>query len=284
VLGLDELPDEEDKQRSDEPFDVAPPARALVLRETLSAHLRDPSRELADVYDAVVRDLELRGQFPVGVFGAAARGKDLDVLARWRAELGPLEVGAATRLAFGRSTSRIADLRDAIPLELGPGRTVRLVGQTELLLREGDRYRSVVPMVGDGGKKSRYHLRGALDHVVLAAVGLAPAGHAHILLDGKGEALRVDHAPWPADEARAFLADLVRELLDAPHGYVLPFDQLVAVLEDKQPKLGDRALGFGPVTRLDGLDVPGDAAEIAERRLRPLVDRMTGDHTIGEVK
>jgi exodeoxyribonuclease V gamma subunit len=287
VLGLGELPDEEIKEHSDEPFDVDPPARAVVLREALAAHLRDPARDLASVYDAVVRDLELRGQFPVGVFGAAARGKDLRVLEQWRKELGPIEVGAVTRLAFGRSTARVADLRAAIPLELAPGRSVRLVGQTELLLREGDRYRSVVPLVGDGGKKSHYHLRGALDHLVLAAAELAPAGHAHILLDREGEALRVDHAPWSPAEARGFLADLVRELLDAPHGYVLPWDQLVRVLEDKAPEIDsdpNRALRFGPVRRLDGLDLPADAADIAERRLRPLVERMSGDSTIGEVK
>jgi hypothetical protein len=164
---------------------------------------------------------------------------------------------------------------------------VRLVGQTELLLREGDRHRSVVPLVGEGDKKIRYHLRGALDHLVLAAAELAPAGHAHILLDRDGEALRVDHAPWPAAEARGFLADLVRELLDAPHGYVLPWDQLVRVLEDKEPELDsepNRALRFGPVRRLDGLDLPADAADIAERRLRPLAERLSGDSTIGEVK
>ena len=128
-----------------------------------------------------------------------------------------------------------------------------------------------------------HHLRGALDHLVLAAAGLAPAGHAHILLDREGRALRVDHAPWTPEEARDFLAGLVRELLDSPHGYVLPFDQLVRALEGKELAIDrDRALRFGPVTRLDGLDLPDDAVEIAERRLRPLVERMTGDHSIGD--
>jgi hypothetical protein len=40
-------------------------------------------------------------------------------------------------------------------------------------------------------------------------------------------------------------------------------------------------LGFGPITRIDGLAPPPDAAEIAERRLGPLVARMTGDHSLG---
>lgn len=287
VLGLAELADEEAIEHSDEPFDVDAKARALVLREVLADHLRDPSGDLEALYDRVVADLELRGQFPVGVFGTAARKKDLKLLQRWRTELGPIEVGAAMRLAFGRSTSKVADLRAAIPLELAPGRSVRLIGQTELLLKSGDRYTSIVPLVGKGKyeKKGRHHLRGALDHLVLAAAGLATAGHAHVLLAQEGPAAHVVHAPWTPDEARRYLAELVAELIDAPHGYLLPFHQLVGALEGKELKLDrERGLGFGPVRRLDGLAVPDDAVVLAERRLRPLVERMQGDHTIGEVK
>jgi hypothetical protein len=95
----------------------------------------------------------------------------------------------------------------------------------------------------------------------------------------------VVHAPWTPDEARRYLAELVAELIDAPHGYLLPFHQLVGALEGKELKLDrERGLGFGPVRRLDGLAVPDDAVVLAERRLRPLVERMQGDHTIGEVK
>jgi hypothetical protein len=164
---------------------------------------------------------------------------------------------------------------------------VRLVGQTELLLKAGNRYTSIVPMVGKGkgDKKGRHHLRGALDHVVLAAAGMAPDGHAHVLLAQEGKGLNVVHAPWTPEAARGYLAELVTELLDAPHGYVLPFNQLVAALEGKELKLDrERGLSFGPVKRIDGLALPDDAREIAERRLRPLIERMRGDHTIGEAK
>ena len=287
VLGLDELPDEEAIEHSDEPFDVDAKARALVLREVLATHLREPDRELTGVYDAVVADLELRGQFPVGVFGSAARGKDLDTLRAWREQLGPIAVGAATRLAFGRSTSKVADLRAAIPLDLGGGRSVRLVGQTELLLAAAGRYTSVVPLVGVATKKGHHHLRGAFDHVVLAAAGLATQGHSHVLLDRNGDAYRVEHAPWTAEEARAFLAGLVTELLDTPHGYALPFDQLERALAGKPLELSrdaKKSLKFGPIQRLDGLALPDDAIAIAERRLRPVVQRMSGDHSIGEAK
>jgi exodeoxyribonuclease V gamma subunit len=285
VLGLDELPDDAVIEHSDEPFVVDRPARALLLREVLAAQLRDPGSNAEHQYQSVVRDLELRGQFPVGVFGAAARANDLRVLAEWRARLGPVAVGGATRLAFGRSSSPMAELLPAVEIVLGGDRTVRLVGQTELLIRTGERRTSVIPLLGDASKKSRYHLRGALDHVVLAAAGLANEGHRHVLLDPDGGKREVEHAPWSKTDAQQYLASLVGELLDTPHGYLLPFSHLVDALAAKKPQRqwGETTpvLGFGPITRVDGLAAPPNPGEIAKRRLAPLVERMSGDHSLG---
>ncbi len=298
VLGLDELPDDAVIDHSDEPFHVDRPARAVLLREVLAAQLQNPAPQLGlrlvrandpqidpDAhYDAIVKDLELRGQFPVGVFGEAARAGDLRALARWREELGPIALGAATRIGFGRSQSPTAELLPALELELSPGRTIRIVGQTELLIRGQAKATSVIPILGEVEKKSRYHLRGALDHLVLAAAGLADKGHSHVLLDPKGNALRVDHEPWTRDEAQQFLRMLVTELLDQPHGYLLPFDLLARALTNSKPsRFGDPTggLGYGPIERRDGLDAPPNIAAIAQRRLGPLVSRMRGDHSFG---
>jgi exodeoxyribonuclease V gamma subunit len=284
VLGLDELPDEAVIDRSDEPFHVDRPARATLLREVLAEQLHgggDPGA----AYDAIVAELELRGQYPVGVFGEAERAVDLRLLAEWREMLGPIAVGGAKRLAFGRSSSHHAELLPALELELSGGRTVRLVGQTELLVH--GRALSVIPLLGKAEKSSRYHLRGALDHVVLAAAGLAEHGHQHVLLGKDGSSRRVEHAAWSREEARAYLAELVGELLDAPHGYLLPLDQLARALDGKKPaaSYGERnGLGYGPIERADGLAAPSDAAAIARRRLAPLVARMTGDHGFGGEK
>jgi hypothetical protein len=139
-----------------------------------------------------------------------------------------------------------------------------------------------VPLLRKAEARSPYHLRGALDHAVLAAAGLAPAGHAHVLLDDEGAARRVEHRPWPGGEARAYLAALAGELLDQPHGYLLPFEALARALGGGKPptRYGDPTggLGYGPIERRDGLEPPADAAAIAQRRLRPLVERMVGDH------
>jgi exodeoxyribonuclease V gamma subunit len=284
VLGLDELPDEAVVDHSDEPFEIDPPIRAVLLRDALVAQLHDPRSDAGTRYDAIVGDLELRGQFPVGVFGEVARDRDLRTLEQWRAELGPIAVGSATRFAFGRSTAKVAVLRPAIDLELAPGRSVRLVGQTELVLAAGGSYTSVIPIVGTASLDSRYHLRGAFDALVLAAAGISSTAHAHVLLDKDGTVRRVSHDPWSQADARAFLAELARELLDQPHGYLLPLKALSRALSGKPASSSWREtdiLGYGPIERMDGLAEPADAAAIAKRRLAPIVARMHGEHSLG---
>jgi exodeoxyribonuclease V gamma subunit len=319
VLGLDELPDDEALEQSDEPFHLGRAERAVMLREVFAAQLRAPGGPVdgpgapravsapvwgcgsidgpgapravsAPVwgcgsidtrYDAAVKDRQLRGQFPVGVFAEAARTLDLELLTRWREGLGLIAADGATRIGFGRASSPGAELLPALAIELSGGRTVRLVGQTELLIR-GARYTSVVTLLRKLEKRSHYHLRGAFDHLMLAAAGLANAGHGHRLIDDRGEVCDIQHAPWTVADARAYLAGLIGELLDAPHGYLLPFEALAKGLHGGKPPSWSsdptRGLGYGPIERGDGLDPPGDAAAIARRRLRPLVERMHGDH------
>jgi exodeoxyribonuclease V gamma subunit len=281
VLGLDELPDDDVIEHSDEPFRVDTPQRALLLRDVLGAWLAVPHVGVEGAYDAAVATLQLRGQYPVGVFADAERARDLQTLERWRSQLGP--IGDVTRFGFGRAWSSNAELHPALELELSGGRTVRLVGQTELMIGSGQRT-SVIPMLREWKPTTPYHLRGAIDHLVLAAAGLAPSGHRHVVLDPKGKAAWVDHARWARDDARKFLAALCGELLDDAHGYLLPFEALVKALGGDPPKLtrhgGDKThgLGYGPIARPDGLAIPKDALAIAQRRLRPLVVRMTGEH------
>jgi hypothetical protein len=282
VLGLDELPDDDPSEASDEPFHLARKHRAGLLREVFAMHLGG-GESLEDCYDAAVAELQLRGQFPVGVFAEAARVRDLGVLEIWRAGLGRIEIATA-RFGFGRAWSPGAELRPALDLALDEvGRSVRIVGQTELLLAGPDgRYVSVVPMLRELERRTPYHLRGAIDHVVLAAAGIATGGHTHRLLDPEGRISEVHHAAWSQRDARDYLAGLARELVDRAHGYLLPFDTLAKALGGKpSPRTyGDPTfgLGYGPVERRDGLVRPTDAIAIAQRRLRPLVERMHGDH------
>ncbi|HEV7558692.1 MAG TPA: exodeoxyribonuclease V subunit gamma, partial [Kofleriaceae bacterium] len=288
VLGLDELPDDAVADTSDEPFQLDRPERVELLREVFSSQLRDPGVSVAALYQAIVDDRTRRGQFPVGVFAEAAKAVDVAILDSWRTKLGPIAVGGVTRIGFGRSSSSGAELLPALEIPLSGGRTVRLVGQTDLLLRprDSDRHTSVITTLRKLDKKTAEHLRGAFDHVLLAAAGLAPAGHSHIILDAKGGMLRVDHEPWKQADARGYLGELVGELFDLPHGYLLPFEALARVLAGEKPRTyADRTngLGYGPIERRDGLAAPPDATAIAMRRLAPLVAKMRGDHAF-EVK
>ncbi len=284
VLALEELPDDSIADDSDEPFHLARSDRAVMLREIFAAQLRDNVDVVAH-YTAEADRLTLKNQFPVGVFGEAARSIDLRMLRVWREKLGLVAVGSATRYGFGRASSPGAQLVPAVELVLADGRRVRIVGQTELLLR-GPVNTSVIAMIRKLEKRTPYHLRGAFDHVLLAAAGIANAGHAHRLIDRHGETCEVRHAPWTQADARAYLAGLVTELLDGAHGYLLPFESLVKALAGGKPSriYGDptSGLGYGPIDRLDGLEHPTGAAAFAVRRLGPLVERMIGsDFEVG---
>lgn len=282
VLDLDELPDDEALAHSDEPFHLDLGTRTQLLRRVLAAHLHEPASAVEAHYDAAVAEAALRGQFPVGVFAEAARALDLAVLGAWRAGIGPIATGGVTRHGFGRAWSRTAELHPALGLVLPGGRAVRLTGETELLVRTDDGLISIVALTGSVGPTARHHLRGAFDHLLLAAAGLAPDGHRHRLLAADGTIAEVRHDPWSVDEARAYLAALAGELVDHAHGYLLPFTTLVDALAGKPPALrsndATRGVGYGPIDRADGLALAPDAAAIARRRLGPLVERMHGDH------
>ena len=283
VLGLDEIPDEAVVEQSDEPFHLDRLERANLLRDVFATHLQDPAVPLDRVYDVLVADATLRGQFPVGVFAEAARAVDLAALSTWREGVGMVTAGSVTRYGFGRASFAGAQLQAALAIEVSGNRTIRLTGQTELLIRTGATHTSVIALPSAIEKKSRYHLRGAFDHLVLAAAGLANTGHAHKLVDAKGNVVEVRHTAWSQADARHYLGSLIGELLDQPHGYLLPFDSLAGALAGSRSawkKYYDptRGLGFGPIERPDGLATHPNPSEVAVRRLKPLVERMQGDH------
>lgn len=292
VLGLEELADEILLEKSDEPFSVGAAERARLLRDVMAAHLRDPSRPLAQLYEAEVAARRLRSKFPVGVFGRAVKKVDLAVLEIWRGALGPIEAGAVAvaRHGFGRAYASHTTLHDAIELEVRIGgelQALRLVGQTELLIGH---HGSVIFKTGSA--KEREHLRGAFDNLLLAAAGLVETGHCHVIIDGQGKTERVEHEGWRQDEARGYLTALATELFGAPHGYVLTLQQLRDALRGRSvraqritgTRYDDQLLGYGPIRRGDGLGEPVSIEALASRRLGPLVSRMRGDHPFAEAE
>lgn len=284
VLRLDALDmDEDGAQREDEPFDVAPRDRAAVLREVFALHLgaggqRPQSLEWA--YEAVRKRRTLAGQAPLGLFGEAARRRDLDRLGSWRDDLeerGALG-GPWHRIGFGRATTKVATLEKPIALDLslrGRTRRVEIVGTTELF-GGPKRERSVVLVNREATDEHR--LRNGIDHLVLAAADLASGAREGLVLGEKIDVRRL--APWTRADAVAHLTTLVGELLGGPHAYYLTLYLAKNALRGSDlrkptPNPSDPMppLGWGPLDRDPGLVIPGDAAAIARRRLAPLLDR-----------
>jgi exodeoxyribonuclease V gamma subunit len=295
VLRLGELPDEELIDKSDEPFGHDNAGRAEVLRETLALVLGigGAPMPIAEAHAAALDRRVKRGAAPVGVFGEVAGAADRMLVEAWRAALDPV-IGSggavaggagARRVAFGRSQTGDALLVPPIAIDVdlaGRPRRIELVGQTEILL-DGEVATSVVVCVSK--KASRRHsLRGAVDHLALAAAAGADLAHRTVCLDGSGDVHVIEHLPWAPAAARAFLADLVGELLARPHGYLLDLDEADQALAGKEVKVREArdenpgSLGYGPIRRIERLALPADPLGIARRRLWPLVERMRGDH------
>ncbi|MEZ4365939.1 MAG: hypothetical protein R2939_06585 [Kofleriaceae bacterium] len=273
----------------DEPLVVDAIPRALLLREVVAGCLREPDREPAAVFDRVRARLEAVGGWPLGPFGRAARTAGVELVTQWLRRLPRVDGARCVRDGLGRGDGVETTVHPPLVLELPPApggpdgpRTVAIVGTSDPRLVPGG---TVVvrssPGKSDGPSRARYHLRAAVDHLCLAAAGpLADVPHQHHLLSGDGTITTIEHAPWSMADARAHLTELCRSLLDDTHGYVWPLDVATkaAFGEVAEVKLIERALGFGPIQRTDGLAPPAadDALAWAATRLRPVLERLRG--------
>jgi len=312
-LGLDEIDDDDVLARDAEPFETPLREETLLLREVLFAAAAQ-GRPVEQAYDALVRDRELRGAGPSGVFAAGERGDHLRALRAWQSELerdgvppGSLEVHR-----FGRAgeAPRVEHVHEPLAFELdvidaaGVKRIVHaeIAGRT-LPLGAGARASvTLAKRASEGGPKEpwavagrkRSMLRSLVDYAVLAASGALPDArepHSALVLVATPDAVvpeRASFAPMSRDQAIGWLRGLVRELLGAPHAYFFPCEAvfvhraqaadapLSAVLEEARDKLrdGDRA----PALRsLYGpVPRPQDFPAPDEASARAMADRRFG--------
>jgi exodeoxyribonuclease V gamma subunit len=273
-VGLDEAEDDDVLARESEPFETDLRDETLLLREVLLA-AREQGASLAQAYDAVVRERELRGAGPSGVFARGEREDHLSTLQAWSSELR----GASISLdeieihRFGRAGehARADHAHESLSLDVavidsrGVQRTVRaeIVGRAlplaagpmaslTLLRRAKDKRDDPWARAG----RDRSALRAFVDHAMLTAKGVA-TGRSHssllVLATGAEAATeRTEFAPLSSDEATAWLRALVRELLGGPHAYFFPCEAvfvwqradpqapLVSKLEEAQDRLRDR--------------------------------------------
>ncbi len=269
--------DEEQIDRDDEPFESERTQRTLRLRAAMLSVLAQPGRaapparaELAAAHLRLARRDELLGLIPTGLFRAAERPAEEEILATWWEHAcavggGDPPVGRVVR--FGRAAELEAadDLRDPIVLTARvaglPPRRLEIVGRTELVVAPANSQAAAGSLVfscrrtWDETRADRELLRAFLDHVALAAAGLSAGAHEALLVvaDGaagrgaeRGALQRHLFAPLDTARAQAYLQTLATELMEGVadpatgsptgvHPYLLPHE---AIFASRRPKKG----------------------------------------------
>jgi exodeoxyribonuclease V gamma subunit len=247
-VGLDELDEEDPLAREDEPFETQTRDETLLLREVLFAAKNGGSLERA--YDEAVRERELRGSGPSGVFARGERAAHLGTLEGWKERLDALDIrlDEVELHRFGRSGEHASASRAHPPLsidvdfedsagvvrvarvEIG-GRTLPLERRTSITLS-----RTLSRRPKDNrddwvrADRQRAALRAFVDYAVLCASGVEEGGpHTSVQLVWAPEGTFEERAVFEGmsrGEATQWLRGLVRELLSGPHAYFLPCEAI----------------------------------------------------------
>jgi exodeoxyribonuclease V gamma subunit len=241
-VGLDEAEEDDDMAREDEPFETPRREETLLLRAVL---LEARGRSLEEAYDAVVRERELRGVGPSGVFARGEREDHLETLATWTRELAshdvPLDSIEVHRFGPASEHAKAARVHDPVVLDVdvvdsaGIMRIVRAEIGGRTLPLGAEAATSLIPLkrgqeaASDDWARAdedRASLRAFVDHAVLSASGAAE-GRPHncvtvVATPAGPETRKRVFGPLSRNEASAWLRDVVRELLGGPHAYFLP--------------------------------------------------------------
>jgi exodeoxyribonuclease V gamma subunit len=241
-VGLDEAEDDDGMSLEDEPFETPRREETLLLRAVL---LEGRGRSLEEAYDAVVRERELRGTGPSGVFAQGEKENHLAILATWTRELAgcdvPVDSIEVHRFGPAGERAQADKVHDPVVVEVdledssGVMRIVRAEIGGRTLPLGADAGTSIIPLkrgkevASDDWARAdedRASLRAFIDHAVLSASGVAdgrPHGCVTVLATADGAVTRRrTFGALSRDEARAWLRGVVRELLGGPHAYFLP--------------------------------------------------------------
>jgi exodeoxyribonuclease V gamma subunit len=247
-VGLDERDEDDSMDREDEPFETDVRRETLFLRQVLLDSVAR-RRTLEEAYDEAVRDRELRGAGPSGVFAQGERASHLETLASWRAEVEARgeSVDAIEIYRFGRAGEHApaGKVFDAVTLdvdvvdsggvqrifrvEIG-GRTLPMGAgaRTSITLTKRAKEKWDDPWVS--AERERAALRAFVDHAVLSASGVAagrPHGSVIVVRTPEGRASeQVSFGALTRDEASRWLRAVVRELLQGPHAYFFPCEAI----------------------------------------------------------
>jgi exodeoxyribonuclease V gamma subunit len=310
-VGLDELDDDDVLARENEPFETDLRDETLLLREVLLAAAATRTRELDRAYENVVRERELRGIGPSGVFAEGERADHLRTLEAWRTELEGAGVApdAIELHRFGRAGehARADHVHAPLLLDVGvvdaggvervvraeiSGRTLPMgVGASvslTLLRRAKEKREDEWSRAG----RERSALRAFVDHAVLSASGAAEgrARASLVVVATPEEAVteRCNFAPLSRDEATVWLRGLVRELLGGPHAYFFACEAVFARqradpdgpaapwLEQARDKLRDREGPLALRSAYGPVPRPQEYPVPAEERARAMIAARFG--------
>jgi exodeoxyribonuclease V gamma subunit len=259
---------------------------------------------IAEVFDRRAEAFELLGKMPTALFQEAEREHHLAVLEQWWRALLKISRKAArgespkTRVVrFGRAEeyASVDELLEPIVLELwlnDPPKKVRveLSGRTNPILDSPSGSLMLVRgAASSGGRAKREALRSFVDQAVLAASGRSIAPHEAVILGGDGgEPSTIAFAALTQQEARAWLGEVISDLLGRTHAYSLPADAAFEAVEHRVRSISDwieeqrervraqRGTAFripwsrGPVPHPEDYPAPSEAEARAmiERRFR----------------
>ena len=307
MLGL--TGDEEDlMEREEEDFELGRQLETWLLREAFldsAASGRSP----AELYDKRAERLRLKGQYPVGILAQVATANHRTILKDWQYRLGSLleRVNSIDenepvpiplhRVRLGRSSEQSAteSVLDPLVLDVVLGEAeeqhrvvpVRISGRTEGLF--DDRLTSITFQPGQlstnrnrtmRGKGFRHLLRGIIDHAVLSAVSEAGNRERRILLCHAGDPdregfLGLKLRPLDPERARFWLKEVVTDLLNGPHAYLLPCE--AAFLEYYERTRPGRNRKKANEQESDQGQDAGTPSEPAADLLRPAAASINGE-------
>jgi exodeoxyribonuclease V gamma subunit len=295
-LGLRKRELEDRAAVENEPFESDFLESWSLQREVTLGVLRD-QEDPEQVYGRCIKRLQSEGAAPFGVFSAAERGRNLQVIHHWVDYLkGKAGRPETWRLGGNRSDSERID-HALPPLTLavrvaGRERTVELGGdlrvqwQGSLFLETGTR-----PSKSGLAKVQKKALAAFVDHHVLACVAEGHGEHvARFVYEAAVNQEQEFHFRFPAltpERARARLRAWLEDLLDGDHAVLLPIE---AVLKGWPDHLSpesilayvDECLNGavvtpfstvrGPVPDPASYPPPGDPKAIMATRLKDYLD------------
>ncbi len=301
VLRLDEERAEAPATTSEEPFEPARLDETIVLRASFEESVLT-GEAWPGVYARAVDAAIARGRWPLGPLARLLEEAHAPMVERWRRGFDALGAREVRRVRLGAADADRRGVEAAPPLVLALGEDprapsvplrVELVGATELL---ADRASVGLLLAHKGGgagraEELRHALRAFFDHAALALLGLSAGPHRSIQLYADRDApVRFDLAPIEPAAARAWLSDLVVDLLRGPHDYLFPIEAvlaladrfervdggaLVASIEDVRERGGGQSR-WGPVRDAVArpAPAPGLAQAMLERRFGPWLRRL----------